>query len=119
MKWWIVAACAAIPVAAWAAPDGQDPNASVIVGTGVGTAPCSGFNKMITLDQKWAHDNFMSWAQGFMTGSNFERDAHRAILSATSNDDQWQRLVSYCAAHPDKTFGEGVWGLYLSLPRLP
>lgn len=80
------------------------------------------FNKILADDPKWAKDNYYSWAQGFMAGSNSERIHNKqpsVIVNSISEDEKWEKLKGYCKDHPDRSFLEGVLVLFLSLPTKP
>ncbi len=98
---------------------GLEPGQKPLANIGVGATPCGSFNKIYAADPKWANDNFMSWAQGFISGANAERGRGRVILNAVSPEEAWARLSNYCAAHPKNAFVDGVMVLYRSLPTLP
>jgi hypothetical protein len=92
------------------------------VANGVGTAPCELFNSISSRDPKWAKDNFVSWAQGFMAGSNVERGDQkrpRAIVNTMDEDAIWAKLTSYCQSNPNKPFLMGLMVIYMSLPTVP
>ncbi len=116
MKWTAVAAIAAGIVSAASAAEPP------MAGTGVGGSPCALFNQINARDPDWAKSNYLSWAQGFMAGSNDERISQKqpsAIVNSQTSDDQWAYLKNYCGAHPNEPFAEGVLVLYLSLPTKP
>src|ERR1017187_9447709 len=109
---WIVAAVA-IGAASPDVPNRQ------LASTGVGTSPCSLFTQINARDPGWARNNYLSWAQGFMTGENDERIAQKhpsAIVNSKTDDELWADLQNYCNAHPNEPFLKGLMILYLSLP---
>lgn|ERR1700749_81121 len=119
-----VAAATAAPGTPTAAPP-TTPDAHVIqpgdelAAVGVGMSPCSGFNEILGRDPKWAEDNYMSWAQGFMAGANAERGNNKqpsVIVNARSPHEQWEFLISYCKDNPSKPVAEAVMILYLHFP---
>ena len=120
LKWAMAAFVTASLVAgpASGAP-GLAPGQKPLAAIGVGATPCGSFNKIYAADPKWANDNFMSWAQGFMSGANAEHPRGRVILNSVSSEEVWARLSAYCAEHPKNAFEDGVRVLYRSLPTLP
>lgn len=89
-----------------------------LLATGVGQIACGAFNQIKDADPKAANDNFMSWAQGYMSGLNAGQ-ARRADLNSIAPDETWKRLADYCTAHPKNTFVQGVMVLYRSLTTVP
>lgn len=107
-----------------ASVSGESPSAHLA--GGVGTISCLMFDALANKDPSWgpsrSRDTFMTWALGFMMGSNLERLGEgrtTAQLDSMSFDEQWSRLRSYCAAHPDQSFAAGVLALYRSLSTQP
>jgi hypothetical protein len=101
---------------------GAKADSAQFVSGGVGNSPCVLFNKILARDPDWTKDNYFSWAQGFMAGSNSERISSKEssyVVNAMTDDDQWKNLTDYCADHPDKPFVLGVMILYLSMPQKP
>ena len=93
-----------------------------MAGTGVGVSRCALFDEINARDPRWARDNYLSWAQGFMAGLNYERIREKkptVIVNALTDDELWARLMSYCAANPNDRFAEGAFAQYLSLPTKP
>ncbi len=117
--WWATAAVVAGAISS--TPSNLQPSISPnepLAAVGVGAGPCSKFTQIDKLDPKWARDTFMSWAQGFMAGSNNERSAHDSVnVNAISEDAQWANLEAYCSDHPNEPFVLGVMVLYLSLEK--
>jgi hypothetical protein len=112
LKWIIIAAISMAIVSSEAAAEPQ-------AGLGIGFAPCSVFNQTNAKDPDWAKNNYLSWAQGFMSGANDKNsDANKPLtdVSAMSFDDQWTYLKAFCAANPSRIFFQGVYSLYMSLP---
>jgi hypothetical protein len=88
-------------------------------GRGLGTASCADFAEQYKGDPRHARMAYESWAQGFMTGMNFESMAPGKPyhdLNAITVDEQFRRIASYCDKHPLGAFVEAVIELYKILP---
>src|SRR5665647_2547002 len=87
---------------------------------GVGAKTCGIFASNYLLDPKLADDLYHSWAQGFMSGLNYEKmqaTGDSRDLSAMSTEEQMARIKKYCNARPLAEYVDAVMDLYKSLPE--
>jgi hypothetical protein len=93
-----------------------------LAGAGVGAAPCSLFNEILSKNPKWTEDTYTSWADGYLAGSNYERWSNKqptVIVNFKSADERWAYLKKHCEDHPSDRFVVGVMALQLLLPTKP
>ena len=105
----IISVCCAQMVAA-------DP----VAAKGVGVTTCAEFLQKYRADPELAETVYFSWAQGFMSGWNFELlNLKRPIRDLSSQSMEQQQVRSYCSQRPSATFSEAALKLYLTLQERP
>jgi hypothetical protein len=64
---------------------------------------------------------WFTWAQGFMSATNYATLNFRKNIRDLSGDIEIQQrqIRQYCDAHPLAEYGSAVLDLYLSLPLVP
>jgi len=91
---------------------------------GAGTSICSEFLELSRRDPGFETD-FFEWAQGFMTGINWQLNANASTRSLQRNlsdmDEEAQRLHirQYCYRHPSEPYLAAVYDVYRLLPIIP
>jgi hypothetical protein len=93
-----------------------DPAAAI----GVGATTCNEFAQKYKQDPELAETVYFSWAQGFMSGWNYELLAlNQPIqnLSSQSLRQQQAFVRNYCNQKPLAPFSEAVLKLYQTLDR--
>jgi hypothetical protein len=92
-----------------------DPTAAA----GVGVGSCSEFARKYKEDPDLAETVYFSWAQGFMSGWNYDLlNSKQPIYDLSSQTMQQQQFFirNYCNQHPLATFSEAVFEI-VSLPN--
>ncbi len=72
--------------------------------SGVGARLCGEFVAHVNNQEETVIDSFVSWAQGFISGANWNADADMMIDVGSMN--HW--LVDYCNGKPKVRFYEAV-----------
>ena len=93
--------------------------AEEIAAQGAGTLTCGQLANMYRGHPTLAENVFFTWAQGFMTGLNYQKMAKHgksANLGAMTTAKQKSLIRSYCDAHPSAIFLDAVTHLYHRLP---
>jgi hypothetical protein len=91
---------------------------------GAGTSTCSEFLELSRHDAGFETD-FFGWAQGFMTGINWQLNANASTRNLQRNlsgmDEEAQRLHirQYCDRHPSEPYLAAVYDVYKQLPTIP
>ena len=89
--------------------------------TGAGAFTCAEFGQYYKLAPQETDRLFYTWAQGFMSGMNFQArtrgEAWRNI-GVSDSTSQMFKLRSYCSDNPLKRYLNAVWTFYLSLPTM-
>lgn len=88
---------------------------------GLGAGSCGKFAEMSRLDPSQAELDYLSWAQGFMSGLNMQKiisNVHSITknLNGISIESQKWMLRKYCNDHPLGEVETAVMQLYFSLP---
>lgn len=83
---------------------------------GVGTAPCSNFNRA---RETVAEAGYFSWVQGWLSGMNAARKVQRAPysdLAAMPYQAMLDHVRAYCGSHPKSQLYEAAVDLIGRLP---
>jgi len=84
---------------------------------GVGAVSCGTVAEGYRQDPTQTEGVMLTWARGFMTGSNVSLGGgqYRDLIAMTV-DEQKKSLRAYCDAHPLAEFIEAAMDLYSKLP---
>jgi hypothetical protein len=86
---------------------------------GFGTFSCAEFAKHYKADPKFFGALYTAWAQGFMSGRDFElisKNNTYRDLNAISPEEADQYIRQYCDAHPLESFLQAASSLFATLP---
>ena len=90
---------------------------------GWGVSSCAAFANMYRGDPSFAEDHLFTWAQGFMSGLNFQTMQQTGItmnLHSMLTEEQKQAIRAYCNDHPLANYIQAVLELYARLsPNKP
>ena len=84
---------------------------------GIGAVSCGKVADGYRQDPSQVEGVMLTWAQGFMSGSNLSLGGGQyRDLTAMTVDEQRKSLRAYCDSHPTAEFIEAAMDLYSKLP---
>jgi hypothetical protein len=89
---------------------------------GFGSFSCAEFTKQYKADPKFFGALYTAWAQGFMSGRDFELIAKSNTyrdLDGKSPEEADEYVRQYCDAHPQESFLQAVSSFFATLPLKP
>lgn len=92
---------------------------------GLGAQSCSFLTAAIQPGDGWAANTLtksvMSWAQGFMSGTNAVMREYRKKyfdLGTLNRDEQWVYLFDFCRSNPTQDFSHAVYDMMFNRLRI-